>query len=141
MINKHLIITISHQLGSGGAYLGQKLSESLGVPFIDREVLKKAAEQLNLAEAVLEGREERLSTFWQSSRKAWPSKVSVSLRVVRMSSLTPRRASSASSRRPMMAGVTFSLRAAAERLPRVETFTNAEICLKVSMDSLLLVKE
>jgi len=64
--NKHLVITISHQLGSGGAYLGQKLSERLGLPFIDREVLKKVAEQLNLAETALAGREERLSTFWQS---------------------------------------------------------------------------
>jgi cytidylate kinase len=66
MGNKHLAITISHQLGSGGAYLGQKLSERLGLPFIDRDVLKKVAEQLNLAEGVLDGREERLSTFWQS---------------------------------------------------------------------------
>jgi cytidylate kinase len=66
MGNKHLAITINHQLGSGGAYLGQKLSERLGLPYIDRDVLKKVAEQLNLAEAVLDGREERLSTFWQS---------------------------------------------------------------------------
>ena len=66
MGKKHLVITISHQLGSGGAYLGQKLSERLGLPFIDREVLKKVAEQLNLAETALAGREERLSTFWQS---------------------------------------------------------------------------
>lgn len=66
MGNKHLVITISHQLGSGGAYLGQKLSERLDLPFIDREVLKKVAEQLNLAETALAGREERLSTFWQS---------------------------------------------------------------------------
>ncbi len=66
MGNKYLAITISHQLGSGGAYLGQKLSERLGLPFIDRDVLKKVAEQLNLAEAVLDDREERLSTFWQS---------------------------------------------------------------------------
>ena len=66
MDNKHLVITISHQLGSGGAYLGQKLSERLGIPFIDRDILKKVAEQLHLAEADLDGREERLSTFWQS---------------------------------------------------------------------------
>jgi cytidylate kinase len=66
MENKHLVITISHQLGSGGASLGQKLSERLGLPFIDRDILKKVAGQLNLAEGVLDGREERLSTFWQS---------------------------------------------------------------------------
>jgi CMP/dCMP kinase len=59
-------ITISHQLGSGGAYLGQKLSERLGVPFFDREILKKVADELHLAEADLEEREERLTSFWQS---------------------------------------------------------------------------
>jgi cytidylate kinase len=64
--NKHLVITISHQLGSGGATLGQKLSERLGIPFIDRDILRKVAEELNLAESILDGREERLSTFWQS---------------------------------------------------------------------------
>lgn len=66
MGNQHLAITISHQLGSGGASLGQKLSERLGIPFIDRDVLKKVAEQLNMAESVLDCREERVNTFWQS---------------------------------------------------------------------------
>jgi len=66
MDNKKLVITISHQLGSGGAYLGQKLSECLGMPFIDRDILKKVAEELHVAETDLDGREERLSTFWQS---------------------------------------------------------------------------
>lgn len=66
METKHFVITISHQLGSGGAALGQKLSERLRIPFFDRDILKKVAEQLNLAESVLEEREERLSSFWQS---------------------------------------------------------------------------
>ncbi len=60
------VITISHQVGSGGAVLGQKLSERLGIPFIDREILKWVSEQLHLAEAELEHRQERLSSFWQS---------------------------------------------------------------------------
>lgn len=66
MNNKSFVITISHQVGSGGAYIGQKLSERFDIPFVDREILKKVAEQLNLAEAELEHREERLSSFWQS---------------------------------------------------------------------------
>ncbi len=45
-----------------------------------------------------------LKMRWQSSRKAEPSNVSVILRVVRTSSLTPSRSSSASMRRPMIAG-------------------------------------
>ncbi len=59
-------ITISHQLCSGGSYLGQKLAEALEAPFVNREILKVVAEKLNLAEAVLEQREERLSGFWES---------------------------------------------------------------------------
>src|SRR5450759_790819 len=66
MGNKHLVITLRNYSGCGGGQLGAKLSERLGLPFIDREVLKKVAEQLNLAEVALAGREERLSTFWQS---------------------------------------------------------------------------
>ena len=59
-------VTISHQLGSGGAYLGEKLADRLGIPFLDRDILKEVARQLNLAEADLEDREERLSSFWQN---------------------------------------------------------------------------
>ena len=66
MHTQHLVITISHQLGSGGAYLGQKLSDRLGISFIDREILKKVSDQLHVAEASLAYREERLTSFWQS---------------------------------------------------------------------------
>lgn len=59
-------VTISHQLGSGGAYLGKKLAERLGIPFLDRDILKEVARQLNMEESELENREERLSTFWQN---------------------------------------------------------------------------
>ena len=66
MTDKHMIVTISHQLGCRGSELGQRLSEQLGIPFFDREILVKVAKELNLAESVVEGREERLSGFWQS---------------------------------------------------------------------------
>ncbi len=66
MPGKPFVITISHQLGCGGMALGQQLSERLGIPFFDREILLRVAEQLNVAEGVVEGREERLSGFWQS---------------------------------------------------------------------------
>jgi cytidylate kinase len=60
------VITISHQIGSGGAAIGQKLSERLGVPFLDREILRRVSQKLHVAEEELEGREEQLSSFWQS---------------------------------------------------------------------------
>jgi cytidylate kinase len=60
------VITLSHQLGSGAAYIGQKLSERLAIPCLDREILYQVSKQLHLAEAELAGREQRLSSFWQS---------------------------------------------------------------------------
>lgn len=66
MSEQPFAITISHQLCSGGSFLGQRLSELLEVPFINREILKLVAEKLNLAEAVLEQREERLGGLWDS---------------------------------------------------------------------------
>src|SRR5690606_3508512 len=70
---------------------------------------------------------------WQSSRKALPSKVSVTRRVVRCSSFTPRRSSRASRRRDTTAGDMPSARAAALRLPRAATATKVAICLKRSI--------
>ncbi len=60
------VIAIGHQIGSGGAYVGQKLAEQLGVPFIDREILRHVAARLHLAEEELAGREQRLTPAWQS---------------------------------------------------------------------------
>jgi CMP/dCMP kinase len=59
-------VTISHQIGSGGAPVGKKLSERLGIPFFDREILKRVSNRLHMAEADLEHREERLRSFWQT---------------------------------------------------------------------------
>ena len=66
METQPFVVTISHQLGSGGAYLGEKLAGRLGIPFMDREIIKEVARQLDLAEADLANREERLSSFWQN---------------------------------------------------------------------------
>lgn len=66
MTATRFVITISHQLGSGGTTLGQKLAERLGIPFFDREILNRVAEELHLAERNLEQREERLSSFWEA---------------------------------------------------------------------------
>jgi cytidylate kinase len=63
---KPYVVTISHQYGSGGAYLGEKLAGRLGIPFFDRDILQQVARQLDLAEADLANREERLSSFWQT---------------------------------------------------------------------------
>ena len=63
---KPFSVTISHQLGSGGAYLGEKLAERLGIPFLDRDILKEVSRELDVAEAEVANREERLSSFWEN---------------------------------------------------------------------------
>lgn len=60
------VITISRQLGSGGAYIGQALAKKLAMYYADREIICLAARQLSTHEEVLESREERLQSFWQS---------------------------------------------------------------------------
>lgn len=59
------VITISHQLGCGGSYIGKKLSDEFHIPFVDRDILKQIANKLNIAEEDLEHRDERLSSFWE----------------------------------------------------------------------------
>ncbi len=66
MANELYAITVSHQLGASGAPVGKKLSERLNIPFFDREILKRVSNRLQMAEADLEHREERLRTFWQT---------------------------------------------------------------------------
>lgn len=43
--DKPYVITISHQIGSGGALIGQKLSERLGIPLIDHQILQQVSQQ------------------------------------------------------------------------------------------------
>ena len=60
------VITISRQLGSGGAYIGQQLAKKLNIDYVDREILSKAAKQLAVVEEDLESRNEKLLSFWSS---------------------------------------------------------------------------
>ena len=43
------IITISREFGSGGREIGKKLSEKLGVPFYDKELLEMASKESGIA--------------------------------------------------------------------------------------------
>jgi cytidylate kinase len=64
------VITISRELGSGGAYLGKRIAERLEIFYIDREILSEAAQHFNLSESELEEMEERTTPFWQTFLKA-----------------------------------------------------------------------
>jgi CMP/dCMP kinase len=58
-------ITIARQMGSGGAYVGQRIAKHFKLRYIDREVLRLAAESLGVEEAAVEASRERLTSFWE----------------------------------------------------------------------------
>lgn len=60
------VITISRQLGSGGAYIGQQLAKNLNVLYLDREIICQAAKQFSMLEEDLEARDEKVKSFWES---------------------------------------------------------------------------
>lgn len=66
------VITISRQLGSGGAYIGRQLAKSMNVFFADREIISQAAKKLSTLEDKLESREEKKLSFWHSFMNATP---------------------------------------------------------------------
>lgn len=59
-------VTISRQLGSGGAYVGQQLAKKMNAFYADREIISRAAKQLSVLEEDLESRDEKTLSFWQS---------------------------------------------------------------------------
>ena len=58
-------ITISRQMGAGGSYIGQIVAKRLGLKYIDREVLRLAAEEFGCDEETVAARSERISSFWE----------------------------------------------------------------------------
>ncbi len=44
----NIIITIGREYGSGGRYIGEKVSKKLNIPFYDKEILLKTGEDNNL---------------------------------------------------------------------------------------------
>lgn len=56
---RHITITISRQMGSGGAYIGHLVAKELGFKYLDREILRKAAERFGTDVSMLEDLSER----------------------------------------------------------------------------------
>lgn len=63
---KPLIVSISRQLGSGGAYVGQQLARKLRITYVDREIINKAAQELQVPEKDIECRDETKTPLWRS---------------------------------------------------------------------------
>ncbi|GEM_PF-45079 len=63
---KPFVVTISRQLGSGGGFIGERLSARLKAIYLDREILRHAAEKLKVTEEELETLDEKNTPFWES---------------------------------------------------------------------------
>ena len=55
------IITISRQYGSGGRYVGQKLSEKLGIPCYDEKIIDMVAKESGFAQDFVAEKGERMT--------------------------------------------------------------------------------
>lgn len=55
----NLVITIGRQFGSGGRQIGKLLSEKLGIPYYDKEILVEAAKDSGICEEILEHHDEK----------------------------------------------------------------------------------
>ncbi len=61
---ENVIIAISRQFASGGRLVGQKLSDKLGIPYYDKEIIELAAEKSGLSPEFIRNNEESArSTF------------------------------------------------------------------------------
>ena len=54
MADTRTIITISRQYGSGGRYIGRKLAEALDIPFYDKEIILRSAEESGISREIFE---------------------------------------------------------------------------------------
>ncbi|MFV0516347.1 MAG: AAA family ATPase [Aminipila sp.] len=58
---KQRIVTISRTYGSGGRIIGQKLAEDMGVPFYDKALLDRIAEESGFSKEMIEQAEMKAS--------------------------------------------------------------------------------
>ncbi len=58
-LDKHMVITISREYGSGGRYVGRLIADKLGIKFYDKEIITKLAEKTGLSEEYIESNEQK----------------------------------------------------------------------------------
>ncbi len=60
-MNKHYVINLGRQLGSGGKEIGERLAKDLGIAFYDKELIKLASEESGLCKDFFERADEKAS--------------------------------------------------------------------------------
>lgn len=66
-----ITITISRQMGSGGSYIGYSAAKELGFKYIDREILRQAAERLGTDAGALEHLDGRSASLLETIMKGF----------------------------------------------------------------------
>ena len=59
ILNKHIIITIAREYGSGGRYVGRLIADKLGIKFYDKDLIIKLAKETGLSEEYIENSEQK----------------------------------------------------------------------------------
>ena len=58
-LDRHIIITISREYGSGGRYIGKLIADKLGIKLYDKQFITKVAEETGLSEEYIENHEQK----------------------------------------------------------------------------------
>ena len=58
-LEKHTVITISREYGSGGRYIGRLVADKLGIKFYDRDLVEKLSEKTGLSAEYIENNEQK----------------------------------------------------------------------------------
>ena len=58
-LEKHTVITISREYGSGGRYIGRLVADKLGIKLYDNEFISKVAKETGLSEEYIENNEQK----------------------------------------------------------------------------------
>jgi CMP/dCMP kinase len=69
--NPTTTIAISRQMGSGGTYIGYLVAKRLGFQYVDREILRQAARELEIDVGILESLDERSSSLVENLIRAF----------------------------------------------------------------------
>ena len=63
ILNKHVVITVSREYGSGGRYIGRLVADKLGIKFYDKDLIIKLAEKTGLSEKYIENNEQKMNNL------------------------------------------------------------------------------
>ncbi len=58
-LTNHIVITISREYGSGGRYIGELISEKLGIKLYDKDIIKEISEKTGMSEEYIKNSEQK----------------------------------------------------------------------------------